>query len=231
MRYFTGFLLGVLALALPVACLGQELGLKPELLGPDKYFPEALAVQQALLVLPSPPQPGTAAQAVNVQTLNTVIAAASPQATAQAQVEGQSYDVWAFSALLGQGFNASNLPILNNFFNDVTINTQNVNYDLKAIYNSPGPTSAATYPSTQALLGDINGMLLSYMIPEKAQELQTFGIQFGLDRLIVNAHWPTDVAAAQMETPLLLGDLFSSSQFVSDFNAAKAELRAQQGLK
>lgn len=229
MRFLARYMTVLIVLLLPQFCFGQIV--PPGSLGPDAYFPSAAAAMQALMLLPPPPQPGSAAQAANVQLNNTIQATASPQATAQAQKEGASYSVFAFSDVLGPGFSPQNLPVTDEFFKKVTINTQNTNYELKDIYNSPGPQTPASYPSTQALLGDINGTLLGYMIPEKQVQLQTFGVQFGLDRLIVNAHWPTDVGAAQMETGILVIDLFASPQFQSDFNAAKAEVRAQQGLK
>ena len=229
MQYVAKCIAAVFVLLLPQVCFGQLVA--PGSLGPDAYFPSAAAAMQALLLLPPPPQPGSAAQAANVQINNIVQATASLQAVAQAQKEGMSYSVFAFSDVLGQDFTPQKLPVTDEFFKKVTINTQNANYALKDIYNSHGPQTPASYPSTQALLGNINGTLLSYMIPEKQIQLQTFGVQFGLDRLIVNAHWPTDVGAAQMETGILVINLFASPQFQSDFNAAKDEVRSQQGLK
>lgn len=229
MRNLSTCMTALIFLLMPQICFGQIT--PPDFLGPDAYFPSSAGAMQSLLLLPPPPKPGTAAQAANVQINNFVQATASPQAVAQARKEGTSYSVFAFSDVLGQGFNPRNLPVTDDFFKKVTINTQNTNYELKDIYNSPGPQTPASYPSTQALLGNVNGVLLGLMIPERQVELQTFGVQFGLDRLIANAHWPTDVGAAQMETGILVIDLFASPQFQKDFNAAKAEVRAQQGLK
>lgn len=229
MRSLAMHLTFLIVLVAPGLCFGQLV--PPGSLGPDAYFPSATAAEQALLLLPSPPQPNSAAQAANVQLNNTIQATASSQAVAQAQKEGTSYSVFAFSDVLGPDFTPQNVPVTNDFFTKVTINTQNTNYELKDIYNSPGPQTPASYPSTQALLGDINGVLLGYMIPEKQTQLQTFGVQFGLDRLIVNAHWPTDVGAAQMETGFLVSTLFASPQFQSDFDAAQTELRAKLGYQ
>jgi membrane-associated phospholipid phosphatase len=187
-------------------------------------------VQQALALLPPPPAPGSDAQAANMQTLNTILATATPQMKANAQATA-NYTVFDFATVLGPGFTASNLPTLNTFINNVTINTVNSASQLKAVYNSPGPQMPATYPSTQTMMGMNEGALLALMIPEKGPQLQTFGVQEGLNRLIMNAHWPTDVAGGQMLSTIYLQDLFASPRFVSDFNAAKVEVRDQQGLK
>lgn len=223
MRSFVVSMAVVIALALPTFCLGQSLG-------PDAYFSSTAAALQALMLLPQPPAPGTAAQGANMLILNTVMNTATPQMTAQAQVDAIP-SVFDFSAVLGEDFTAQSLPATNSFFLKVTINTQNANDTLKNIYNSQGPVTPASYPSSHALLGLVDGVLLGDMIPEKQGQLLTYGVQYGLNRLILGQHWPTDVSAAQMETGIFLADLFASPQFQSDFTEAKAELRAQQGLK
>jgi len=200
------------------------------LLGPDYYFSSTAAAQQALLFLPSPPPPNSDAQALNAQILNTVIATATPQMAANAQ-ETANFSVFDFSDVLGPGFNAQNLPVTNDFFKKVTINTVNASDNLKAYYNSPGPQTPETYPSTQTMMGFDEGVLLGNMIPEKQTQLQAFGVQEGINRLIMNAHWPTDVAGGQMLSTIFLPDLYASPQFLSDFNQAKTEVRAQQGLQ
>ncbi|WP_043646355.1 phosphatase PAP2 family protein [Fundidesulfovibrio putealis] len=223
MRPFAASMAVVVALALPTFCLGQSLG-------PDAYFSSNAAALQALMLLPQPPAPGTAAQGANMLILNTVMNTATPQMVAQAQADAIP-SVFDFSAVLGEDFTAQNLPATTSFFQKVTINTQNANDTLKNIYNSHGPVTPASYPSSHALLGLVDGVLLGDMIPEKQGQLLTYGVQYGLNRLILGQHWPTDVCAAQMETGIFLADLFASPQFQSDFNEAKAELRAQQGLK
>ena len=243
MRVWTLSVACVVVLALPPFCLGQSVSstlpasapagtpiAPPPSIGTDLYFDSAAAVQQALALLPPPPAPGSDAQAANAQTLNTILATATPQMKANAQATA-NYSVFDFATVLGPGFTADNLPTLNTFITNVTINTVNSASQLKAVYNSPGPQMAATYPSTQTMMGMNEGALLALMVPEKAPQLQTFGVQEGLNRLIMNAHWPTDVAGGQMLSTIYLQDLFASPRFVSDYTAAKAEVRAQQGLK
>lgn len=239
MRSFTWSMALVIALALPQLCLGQTLSSSapagtpvapPPLLGPDSYFSSTAAMQQALLLLPPPPPPNSPAQAVNGQFLSDIVSTASPQMVANAQATA-NFSVFDFSDVLGPGFNAQNLPVTNAFFNKVTINTVNASDNLKAFYNSPGPQTPETYPSTQTMMGFDEGVLLADMVPEKATQLQAFGVQEGLNRLIVYAHWPTDVVGGQMLSTIFLPDLYASPQFQTDFNAAKTEVRTQLGLK
>jgi len=228
MRPLVWYISILVALLLPQICFSQTPNTLP--LGPDAYFPSALAVEQAFLLLPPPPQPNTAAQAANVQILNSVMASANAGAAAKAQADAVP-SVFDFSDVLGPGFTEKNLPVTNAFFNSVTINTQNANITLDRIYNSQGPVTASSYPSAHTVLGLVDGMLLADMIPEKRDQLVTQGVQYGLNRLILGQHWPTDVGAGQMEAGILLIDLHASPQFQRDFNAAKAEVRAQQGLQ
>lgn len=239
MRVIIGSLAVLIALVLPQICMGQPSnsgttagtpGAPIPSLGPDDYFSSTGAMQQALLLLPAPPQPNSDAQGLNVQLLNTVIATATPTMKANAQATA-NFSVFDFSDVLGPEFTAKNMPVTNAFFDKVTINTVNASNYLKSYYNSPGPQSPETYPSTQTMMGFNEGVLLGLMVPEKQNQLQTFGVQEGLNRLIVNAHWPTDVVGGQMLSSILLPDMFASANFQSDFNAAKKEVRTGLGLK
>lgn len=223
MRSFTGLLVVLTVLVLPRLSPGQALG-------PDAYFNSTAAALQAIPLIPLAPAPWSPAQVANVQILYTVMNTATPQMVAQAQFDATP-SVFDFSDVLGPGFTARNLPLTNAFFNKVTTNVENVNVNLDLYYNSPGPVSAASYPSAHTLLGLVDGMLLGFMVPERQGDLLAYGVQYGLNRLILGQHWPTDVAAGQMETAILVPDLLLSTQFQSDFTAAKAELRAQQGLE
>ena len=203
---------------------------RAQVLGPDAYFPSQAATLEALTLLPAPPQPGTANQAANVQLLNIVTSTATPQMVAAAQWDANP-SVFDFSQVLGPNFSAEKLPVTNAFFAKVTTNTENTNIDLCALYKSQGPTTPDSYPSAHTLLGFVDGVILADMVPEKKDQLLTYGVQYGLNRLVLGQHWPTDVTAAQMESALLLPALYVSPQFQSDFAQAKAEVRAQLGLK
>lgn len=196
----------------------------------DAYYSSTAAALLGLQVLPVPPAPGTAAQAVNVQLLNTITSTATPQMIASAQWDATP-DVFDFSAVLGSGFNAKSLPTANTFFTKVTINDEATNILLGQAYNSQGPISPASYPSAHTLLGFVDGVLLADMIPEKKDQLLTYGVQYGLNRLILGAHWPSDVTAAQMEATFLLPALSTSPKFMADYEQAKAEVRSALGYK
>ncbi|WP_243438801.1 phosphatase PAP2 family protein [Fundidesulfovibrio soli] len=216
------------ALALPI--LSSPGHGRAQVLGPDPYFPSQAATLEALTLLPAPPQPGTANQAANVQLLNIVSSTATPQMVAAAQWDANP-SVFDFSQVLGPNFSAEKLPVTNTFFNKVIINIENTNINLDKLYHSQGPVSPDSYPSAHTLLGFVDGVILADMVPEKKDQLLTYGVQFGLNRLILGAHWPTDVTAGQMEAALLLPALYASPQFQSDFAQAKTEVRAQLGLK
>ncbi|MFP5239416.1 MAG: phosphatase PAP2 family protein [Acidobacteriota bacterium] len=216
------------ALALPVLSFpgpGQA-----QLLGPDPYFSSQAATLEALTLLPTPPQPGSANQAANVQLLSIVTSTATPQMVAAAQWDATP-SVFDFSQVLGPDFTAEKLPVTNAFFTKVVTNIENTNINLDKLYHSQGPVSPDSYPSAHTLLGFVDGVILAGMVPEKKDQLLTYGVQFGLNRLVLGAHWPTDVTAGQMEAALLLPALYSSSQFMADFERSKAEVRAQLGLK
>ncbi|WP_243312717.1 phosphatase PAP2 family protein [Fundidesulfovibrio agrisoli] len=216
------------ALALPILSFPGH-G-RAQLLGPDPYFSSQAATLEALTLIPTPPQPGSANQAANVQLLNIVTSTATPQMVSAAWYDSTP-SVFDFSQVLGPGFTAEKLPVTNAFFTKVITNIENTNINLDKLYHSQGPVSPDSYPSAHTLLGFVDGVILADMIPEKKDQLLTYGVQFGLNRLVLGAHWPTDVTAGQMEATLLLPALYQSSQFMTDFERAKAEVRTQLGYK
>jgi acid phosphatase (class A) len=68
------------------------------------------------------------------------------------------------------------------------------------------------------------------MVPEKATELYARGYQYGANRVIAGVHFPTDLEAGRMAATVIAAGLMQNPQFQSEFETAKAELRAAQQL-
>lgn len=83
--------------------------------------------------------------------------------------------------------------------------------------------SDTSYPSTHAAKGWIMALLLGEINPDAQQELAVKGYEYGQSRVIVGAHWQTDVDAGRLVGSITCSLLHSNSTFLAHMDAAKAE--------
>ncbi len=67
-------------------------------------------------------------------------------------------------------------------------------------------------------------------MPEKREELFARGREYGRSRVIVGAHYPTDIEAGRITGTVAAAVLLQNPLFQRDFAAARAQLRAQLQL-
>ena len=87
-----------------------------------------------------------------------------------------------------------------------------------------------SYPSGHSTFGTVCAILLANAVPEKRAELFARGREYGGSRMIVGAHYPTDVEAGRITGTVAAALLLQNPLFQRDFAAARAQLRAQLQL-
>jgi acid phosphatase (class A) len=87
-----------------------------------------------------------------------------------------------------------------------------------------------SYPSGHAAFGMACGLLLAQAIPEKRAELFARGRQYGQSRMIVGAHFPTDVAAGQVAATVSVAMKLQDPAFQRLFLEAVPALRTALGF-
>lgn len=83
-----------------------------------------------------------------------------------------------------------------------------------------------SYPSGHAALGAVCAILLADVVPEKRSELFARARQYGESRLIVGAHFPSDVEAGRVAGTLGAALLMQNPTFQRQFAERRLELRA-----
>ncbi len=91
---------------------------------------------------------------------------------------------------------------------------------------SMGPT----YPSGHSTTGAISAILLSQMVPEKRDALYARGWEYGVNRVMSGAAYPSDWDAAHMIAELAVFQMMKNPDFQKDFQDVKAEVRKNLGL-
>ncbi|HWW20620.1 MAG TPA: phosphatase PAP2 family protein [Steroidobacteraceae bacterium] len=103
----------------------------------------------------------------------------------------------------------------------------------------PGFSSAAmsgadpahmSYPSGHSTFGTVCAILLAEMVPEKRAELFARGLDYAHSRMVLGAHFPTDLEGGRLTGTVAVDLLMHNPRFQHDFVNERASLRSALGL-
>ena len=94
----------------------------------------------------------------------------------------------------------------------------------------PAPTSAS-YPSGHGTDGILFALVLSDLAPLLQDKLIARGIQYGDDRVILGAHFPSDVEAGRMLGRAIYAVLKDKKAYQDDLAAAKAQFQKEMAAQ
>ena len=87
-----------------------------------------------------------------------------------------------------------------------------------------------SYPSGHTILGWCSALLLSEINPERADTLLKRGMMYGESRVIVGAHWQSDVDAGRLAAAATYARMHTSERFLEQMRRARQEFRIKTGL-
>ena len=96
--------------------------------------------------------------------------------------------------------------------------------------DEPALSRNGSYPSGHTLLGWSSALLLSEINPERADTILARGLMYGDSRVIVGAHWQSDVDAGRLAASVAYARLHTSERFLSQMRLARLEFRVKTGL-
>jgi acid phosphatase (class A) len=148
--------------------------------------------------------------------------------------------------VLGDKFSKENMPMTDAFFAKVIKEAGAGVGPLKRKYKKIRPfqydknihtpeniaskSMGPTYPSGHSTTGAISAILLSQMVPEKRDALYERGWEYGINRVMSGAAYPSDWDAAHMIAELAINQMMKDPGFQADFQQVKAEVRKGLGL-
>ena len=88
----------------------------------------------------------------------------------------------------------------------------------------------SSYPSGHATFGTVCTILLATMVPERREALFARGRDYAHSRMVLGAHFPTDLEAGRIAGTLAVQLLLQDRAFRRDLAAAQSNLRAALGL-
>ena len=106
----------------------------------------------------------------------------------------------------------------------------NMELCLQYNYTSLSDRKNGSFPSGHTILGWSSALLLSEINPDRADTLLARGIMYGDSRMIVGAHWQSDVNAGRLAASAAYARLHTSERFLEQMRLARLEFRCEKGL-
>ncbi len=96
-------------------------------------------------------------------------------------------------------------------------------------YEEPYLIDDGSYPSGHTLRGYTTALLLSEINPDNADTIMARGYMYGESRVIVGAHWQSDVDAARLGSAIFVSRLHTSPEFLEQLAKAQKEFKRLTG--
>lgn len=193
-------------------------------------------------ILPPPPSADSPQTRRELGRLLTIQVTRTPEMVASAQADAVE-EVWRFADVIGPKFTPEALPKTAALFARLVATDNAVVDPAKASFNRTRPhlvsalikpvvrlSSTGSWPSSHASTGTLMGIILGDMLPEKRAIIMARAWVYGHNRLIVGMHFASDVEMGRIAGSVIAAFALKDPKFMTDFEAAKTELRSVLGL-
>ncbi|MBU9856251.1 acid phosphatase [Rahnella bonaserana] len=193
--------------------------------------------------LPAPPADDSAQTKAELKELLQIQATRTPEQEKAAIADAEE-NVWRFANVMGPDFDAAKLPKTAALFDRIVATEDVVDDHAKKAFNRPRPymldeqihpllkkSKSGSWPSGHSTIGYLMATVLGEMVPEKRNELFTRAAGYAENRLVAGFHYRSDTVMSRTGAALIAQKMEEQPDFKTEFDAAKAELRAQLGLK
>jgi acid phosphatase (class A) len=194
------------------------------------------------LLLPPPPAVGSPAQLAELDELRRIQAQRTPDELAAAKWDDAHENPSAFAQTLGASFDLNALPatakLLATVDNDQAVaagmakkyfkrhRPWTSDNSLVGCERGAKPDPLTSYPSGHATLGYSMAVVLSALMPEKAQAIEARASEYAYHRLVCGVHYRSDIEASHALGEAVGIELLHSPALQSQIQAAVDELRA-----
>lgn len=219
--------------------------ISPSLPFPKGYLAPA-DLPDSLALLPPPPAPGTAAMAADEEAFRNGVAA-SPERFALATSDADlhwPHIVSSYEKLLGFSLSDGSKPhtemLLRRALTDGAMATNKAKDHYKRtrpfVANNvptcaPGDEASlrknGSYPSGHTAIGWMLALVLTDLVPAKADALLQRGYDFGVSRIVCRAHWESDTIGGRTMASATFARLQADPVFQAQRALARAEIAGQ----
>jgi acid phosphatase (class A) len=212
--------------------------------------------RDALALLPPPPAADSSRQRADLQAVLAAQRAATKAGTTARAVADAEVSCTRFAGALGEHLELSPGMVALGFATRAALQASAVTAAPKHYWHrsrpyltspavrrladvAPGQKLAAdyaqerdhgSYPSGHAAFGAACAILLADMLPERRTEIFARGHDYAAARVIVGAHYPSDVEAGVVVGTAAVAVMMTDPCFQEDFAAARSAMRRALGL-
>ena len=198
-----------------------------------------------LAILAAPATDDSDAAKMELAELHHLEATRTPVEVAQAKWDDENEHIFIFKTVLGEKFNAEQLPGVAAFSkrvrNDEGINSnvakdafqriRPYNFDKSLHPICATKTKNDSYPSGHATSGYLLALSLIDMVPEKRDAILARAENYAQNRLICGVHYKSDVEASKLLAYSVHAIMEQHPQYKLELAVATSELRAALGLQ
>lgn len=208
-----------------------------------KGYLEPQVLPDSLALLPPPPAEGSAAKAADQEAFEQGLAApADRQAVAASDADlGWPHVISGFEPILGFSLSDGSKPhtamLLRRSMTDAGLSTYRAKNHYQRVrpfvenkvgtcrpQDEPALRTDGSYPSGHTAIGWMVALVLTDVIPDKADGLLKRGYEFGQSRVVCRAHWLSDTTSGRVIASATFARLQSDPTFQAQRELARAEL-------
>ena len=201
---------------------------EPSLLDPAEFAPDR--------TFAPPPPHNSPLEAIELQQVKAVRAAASPERLAQAERDGETENPTAFDQAAGRDL--AQLPATYALLTRIQRETNRVvgagkdyfkrlrpyGVDPQMAHCGKGKSADRGYPSGHAGMGWSVGWALSRLMPDRAAAIVARAQDYAISREICGVHFPSDLEASHGVAVMIADRLLSDPRLADQVAAARREL-------
>ncbi len=167
----------------------------------------------------------------------------TPELVARAEADNV-LSIFRYGDVLGPNFTADRLPVSVDFFKRMHADARTILNATKEAWNRPRPYNVSAevkplgekprtnfaYPSGTTIFGSLTAIVLANMVPEKRAQLFERSVEFSANRIVLGVHYPSDIEAGRIAATVMAAAFLQNPAFMTEFEAARSELRHVLGF-
>ncbi len=201
------------------------------------YFLDPVTLSLASLI-PSPPTPDSEPGRADLAEVHLVERTRTPEQVRSAQYDDTHEDIFIYSSVVGERFNAQALPLTSSLSRHLRNDAGLIDNPLKTLFHRLRPynldhslhpvcetNQEMSYPSGHSINGYLYAFTLAEILPDRYDAILSRADEYARNRVVCGSHYPSDIEASRRIASFVFGALLATPRFTAELQAARTEVR------